>query len=151
MNKTPARGRVITVAVAAAVTGLALSGCRAALPPTDPNTAADFTVNQIASVPGAAFTVVGELAGGSSSQEILTSQFAFTFGAQGPVPIPSGLVLNRKSSGTWTQSNVFSASDGSLMVAWAAWDAGYVGFPNGRRLHIGTFTVRNLRPTITER
>jgi hypothetical protein len=109
------RGTVAAVAVAAAL-GLTLSGCRVALPPTDPKTAADFTVSQIGSIPGAAFTVAGELAGGSSSQEIVTTQFKFTFipGVPGPVPVPSGVVMTSKSSTGWTQSNIVSESDGII-------------------------------------
>ena len=114
MTYTTARGRVAAVAAAAAVTGLALSGCRVAVPPTNPVKAADFTVTQIGTVPGAAFTVVGELAGGSGSQEIVTSQFELSFPTPGgsPVPVPSGVVLNRKVGGAWTQSSIVDASAG---------------------------------------
>lgn len=71
----------------------------------------------------------------------------------GPCASPSDPVL---LSGTATTTGtggaqVFRLGDGTLMVAWAAWDRGYVGLPNIRRLHIGTFRVERGRPTITER
>jgi hypothetical protein len=109
------RGTVAVIAVAASL-GLTLSGCRVALPPTDPKKPADFTVSQIGTIPGAAFTIAGELAGGPSSQEIITSTFKLTFPNPmgGPVPGPSGVVMTKKVNGAWTQSDVFDESEGII-------------------------------------
>ena len=38
----------------------------------------------------------------------------------------------------------FRTSDGQLKVAYAAWDAGEVGIPNPRRLHLGTVSMTPL-------
>ena len=112
--RTPARRRVATIATTAAITGLALTGCRAAVPPTDPATPAGFTITSIATIPGAAFTVTGELAGGPSSQEVVTSSFSFQFGAGPPTPKPGGVTMIRKVAGAWTTSSIVTAADGII-------------------------------------
>jgi hypothetical protein len=112
--RTPVRRKVALIATGAAVTGLALSGCRAAVPPTDPTTPADFTVTSIATIPGAAFTVAGELAGGPSSQEIVTSSFNFQYGAGPPIPKPGAVTLIRKVDGAWTTSSIVTAAEGII-------------------------------------
>jgi hypothetical protein len=41
-------------------------------------------------------------------------------------------------------AELFRTSDGQLKVAYAAWDAGEVGIPNPRRLHLGTVSMTPL-------
>lgn len=71
----------------------------------------------------------------------------------GPCDSPSDPVLLAGTASTTGTggAHVFRLGDGTLMVAWAAWDRGYVGLPNIRRLHLGTFRLERGRPTITER
>jgi hypothetical protein len=46
-------------------------------------------------------------------------------------------------------AELFRTGDGQLKVAYAAWDAGEVGIPNPRRLHLGTVSMTPLGLRIT--
>jgi hypothetical protein len=109
MNR-PHRSLVLIAAGGAAV--LALTGCRAAVAPTDPKVAADFTLTKIADQPGAAFTVIGELAGSRSQQEILTTNWIDKADPNfGNIPDGGEVKLYRKTGSSWTPTTVISASE----------------------------------------
>lgn len=109
------RTRTVAMVGLAVAAATALSACRPALTPRDPADVASFTLTDIATQPGAAFTVVGELGGGYGSQEILTTSFAFAPppgpGAP-PTPIPGNVTVNSKSGGVWNSTQVVTSADG---------------------------------------
>ncbi len=108
------RTRTVAAVGLAVAAATALSACRPALTPRDPSTPASFTLTDIATQPGAAFTVVGELGGGYATQEILTTSFAFSPPGPGgpPSPLPGNVTVNTKVGGVWTSSQVVTAADG---------------------------------------
>jgi hypothetical protein len=99
--------RVVPIALALA-SGLVLSSCRFSLPPRDPATPADFTITQIATKEGTAFTITGEFAGDRKHQEILNTVFTFT-----PFGTPGGgeVTLYRKVGADWVGATVISAAE----------------------------------------
>jgi hypothetical protein len=91
---------------------LSLAACRPATPPRDPARAADFTLTKIADQPGAAFTVIGELAGGKADQEILTTNWIDKADPNfGNIPDGGEVKLYRKGASGWTATTVISAAE----------------------------------------
>ena len=114
-NTVRARRVRTTGALALGVTAvLAVSGCRAAVPPTDPGTPASFTVNKVSTLPGAAFVAAGELNGNLASQEIVTTEFRFTFGPFGPVPQPGQVSVSTNTAGTWASTPIITTAEGII-------------------------------------
>jgi beta-xylosidase len=68
--------------------------------------------------------------------------YAVCAGVLGPCLAPNDNVILRSDGSTAGPggAHVFVATDGRPMVAYAAWDAGDVGYPNPRRLHIATIS-----------
>jgi hypothetical protein len=66
--------------------------------------------------------------------------YATCAGPKGPCEKPSDNVVLRSDGEREGPggAELFRTSDGQLKVAYAAWDAGDVGIPNPRRLHLGT-------------
>ena len=107
------RSRSLVLIAGGGAAVLALTGCRAALAPTNPVTAASFTINQIAAQPGAAFTVVGQVVGGVKDKEIVSSSFNFSPPVGGPPsPLPGTVTMYSNTGGTWNPTTVVPTSAG---------------------------------------
>lgn len=78
--------------------------------------------------------------------------YALCDGPDGPCRKPSGdnVVLRSDDQRAGPGgAEFFRTSSGQLKVAYAAWDAGEVGIPNPRRLHLGTVSMTPLGLRIT--
>ncbi len=72
--------------------------------------------------------------------------YAVCDGPQGPCHKPADNVVLRSDAEREGPggAELFRTADGQLKVAYAAWDAGEVGVPNPRRLHLGTASMTPL-------
>lgn len=78
--------------------------------------------------------------------------YAVCDGPDGPCRKPAGdnVVLSSNDSRSGPGgAEFFRTASGQLKVAYAAWDAGEVGIPNPRRLHLGTVSMTPLGLRIT--
>jgi hypothetical protein len=78
--------------------------------------------------------------------------FAMCAGALGPCTSPAGGVIQRSTATLEGPGGAqhFVSTGGKPMVSYAAWDAGGVGYPNPRRLHIASISLSAYGPVITD-
>jgi hypothetical protein len=106
------RTKTVAVIAIGVLAATSLAGCRAATPPRDPARAANFTINQVASQTGAAFTITGNVVG-NKNLEIVSTSFNFTPPVGGPpAPLPGSVTMYQGSGTTWTPTTVVPTSAG---------------------------------------